>query len=339
MSMKRQFLKTADHCGLLPLFSPFNKGGVVFMAHRFSNQRNENSDHISSDILEQYLKYLVSMNYKIIGVKEYIDGLITANTLNKIILFTIDDGYRDFYEYAFPLFKKYNLPATVFLTTDFVDQKRHLWWDIIKFAHKKNSIHLQNSLKNMCGFSYAPKRGDQLREVIEVLKKFPDAQKNNLIRRVGKELGIQTDGLFCEIDMPLSWGQIREMAEFGIEFYPHTKSHPILSMLERESVREEVESSKERVEAETKKQAPFFCYPNGHWNDFNQETISILKTAGVQASFTAEEGFNVPGPGKQDLFRLHRYSLPTEFLRFKQIVSGFEAFKFQVREKISNNID
>lgn len=304
------------------------------MAHRFSHQKKENSDYVSSEILEQYLRYLVTMNYKITGVKEYINGLINAVDLNKIVLFTIDDGYRDFYEYAFPVFKKYNLPATVFLTTDFIDQKSHLWWDIIEFAYKKNSLVLQNLLKNICGFSCVLRGGDELREVVEFLKKIPDAQKNHLIKRIGEELGIPTAEIYSEIDMPLSWDQIREMAKFGIEFYPHTKSHPILSMLDRESVREEVELSKDRVEAETEKLAPFFCYPNGRWSDFNQDTISVLKDVGVQASFTAEEGFNVPRTGNHDLFRLCRYSLPTEFLRFKQIVSGFEAFKFRVRKNI-----
>jgi peptidoglycan/xylan/chitin deacetylase (PgdA/CDA1 family) len=47
-----------------------------------------------------------------------------GNSLSKILLIvTVDDGYRDFAEVAMPLLKKYEVPATPFVTTRFVDRE------------------------------------------------------------------------------------------------------------------------------------------------------------------------------------------------------------------------
>jgi len=47
------------------------------------------------------------------------------------VLLTVDDGYQDFYNLAFPILKKYEVPATVFFTTDFIDKRIWLWHDLL----------------------------------------------------------------------------------------------------------------------------------------------------------------------------------------------------------------
>ena len=50
------------------------------------------------------------------------------------VLLTVDDGYQDFYNLAFPILKKYEVPATVFFTTDFIDKRIWLWHDLLNFG-------------------------------------------------------------------------------------------------------------------------------------------------------------------------------------------------------------
>ena len=62
--------------------------------------------------------------------------------VNKQVLLTFDDGYKDNYDLAYPILKKYNIPFAVFLTTSFPEKEAILWWYIIEDLIMKNEVIL-----------------------------------------------------------------------------------------------------------------------------------------------------------------------------------------------------
>ncbi len=82
----------------------------------------------------EYLK----KNYHIVPLSKIIDFIKgEADLLHKSIALTFDDGYRDTYKEVFPLIKKYQLPITVFLTTNLAPRPKlgnlpRLNWEQIK---------------------------------------------------------------------------------------------------------------------------------------------------------------------------------------------------------------
>lgn len=74
--------------------------------------------------------YLKNFGFNVISLNELIN--IIKNNLKLppyTVVITFDDGFKDFYQNAYPILKKYNLPATVFLVTDLIDQEAN-WEDI-----------------------------------------------------------------------------------------------------------------------------------------------------------------------------------------------------------------
>lgn len=98
----------------------------------------------------------------------------------------------------------------------------------------------------------------------------------------------------------LSWDEIREMNNNGIDFQPHTHSHPDLTQLGDNEAEKEITLSRTIIEEKLGKKANHFSYPLGKYND---HTINILKQAGFDSAW-AVRPYNVK-PG-MDLFTLPR---------------------------------
>src|ERR1035438_5798057 len=54
---------------------------------------------------------------------------------HQAVVFTVDDGYRDFYVDAFPVLAAYGIPALVYLATDMIDQRTCLWVDRVRLQY------------------------------------------------------------------------------------------------------------------------------------------------------------------------------------------------------------
>lgn len=80
----------------------------------------------------------------------------------------------------------------------------------------------------------------------------------------------------------LSWDEIKEMSDYGIDFESHTCSHPYLSRLTREEMRKELLGSKKVIETQLNKPVTFFCHPYG---DSSRETQEAARECGYVGVF------------------------------------------------------
>lgn len=333
--MKTFLLKTFDLFNIFPLFNRYTKDRAsVFMVHHFCKNGERRPGYLAADVLDKELEYLVGHGYTVLSISGYIEKLFDRSVGLKTVVFTIDDGYRDFYEYGYPVFKKHKLPAGVFITSDFIDGRLELWWDKIKRCVVESELHelriLYDGQESYFSLRSEREKEKSICDIIDCCKKLPEDQKEHIIRQLAH--GTKQDSSYGHEDSAaMSWSEIKEMQEHRIEFFPHTKSHPILLNISAEEKEKEISESKKIIEQHIRKPANVFCYPNGKHEDVSDEIILALKKKGYIASFTAEEGFD-PADGDVDFFRLKRYPLPNDLLRFKKIVSGLEAFISQLRK-------
>jgi hypothetical protein len=199
------------------------------------------------------------------------------------------------------------MPAIIFLTTGLLNSDDTLWscrihsalaqtkrpsfvWD--GFFHRLSTAKqraqasslLRTRLKDFSGPVLAPK----VREILIALGDDPTRP-------------IEPGSPF----RMLSYDAIDEMSASGlIEFGAHTHTHAILSRLAPEERHREIQASVRAVAALTKRQCDFFAYPNGSEQDYDEDTIDIVRACGIRAATTTRSG---PNGAHSSLMELTRY--------------------------------
>lgn len=134
-SIYRQCLKIAFQFKLDVLFKKLRKGCVFLLYHSTPAQASWTYD-VSKRSFEAHLAYLKS-NCEILSVPSIVDRLTKGAECDRLVCgITFDDGYKNNHDVAFPLLSRYNIPATIFVSTAYVSGNfggRHmLSWDELK---------------------------------------------------------------------------------------------------------------------------------------------------------------------------------------------------------------
>lgn len=326
--MKKKILKTIYNLGG---FAPFHwamRGGLgILMYHRFGAESNAHK--ISADEFEAHLAYL-KKHCRVLSLTEAVERLNDKTLPSNVVCITIDDGYADSFDIAFPLLKKFDLPATVYAVTDFLDGKCWLWTDLMRFvllnAKSENvAIEFTGEDKITAKLSSANDKIDFAGRINARLKKLPNAAKDKKIVEIAASLKVEIPEVPTADFAPISWEQAREMNAQKVEIESHTVTHPILTNIDNSALEFELQTSKNRLENQLQKPIRHFCYPNGALNETIAETV---KRAGYSSATTTEYGFN----DKQiNRFALKRFDAPAAIENFAQTASGFEALRKTVK--------
>ncbi len=98
----------------------------------------------------------------------------------------------------------------------------------------------------------------------------------------------------------MTWSQLKEMADAGMEIAAHTVSHPHLRNIPQDAQRHEIADEKTTIEKRIGHQVDAFAYPFG---EFDESIITLVKTTGYRCAVGIEPGYTQRA---SDLFTLHR---------------------------------
>jgi peptidoglycan/xylan/chitin deacetylase (PgdA/CDA1 family) len=260
-------------------------------------------DAITTREFETQIKIL-HKHFQVLSLPEAVQSLKNDAIDQYSVCITFDDGYQDNFEYAFPILNKYNVPATIFLTTDFINSDKLLWHDEVLRAFKNAQNKTLNvpglSIDNVSLNSVQDRRATAFR-VLEKLKAFAPDERDSHIEKIQSLLEINNS---TENRMMLNWKEVSAMAASGINFGAHTKSHPILSTLDDSCLHDEIIGSKQAIENKINAPITTFAYPNGREGDYDQRTISILREAEFACAVTTKSGVNEPENSVYELARI-----------------------------------
>lgn len=259
---------------------------------------------VTSSAFEKQLQYL-SRNTQVLPLFEAIGCLRNGTLPARSVSLTFDDGYANNLEVAYPLLRKFDIPATIFLSTAYMETGEFFPFLKLKLIRLDDTADLVVS-------PLANYRSSPIDEVIGTADRWwKQAQKgltNDQIRTL----------------RPLQVEEIRRVDSKLINFGAHSNTHCILKNESDQRRREEIQTSIRKVTQWTGQACRLFSYPNGQRGDFGEVDRQALRTEGIQAAVTGIGGAN---NRHSQLLELRRYpvGLYHDEVSFRAEVIGFRS--------------
>jgi peptidoglycan/xylan/chitin deacetylase (PgdA/CDA1 family)/glycosyltransferase involved in cell wall biosynthesis len=276
---------------------------------------------LAADEFDRQLRHLARF-WHVIRLEEAVEILASGGRVpSDRVVITFDDGYRDNYTVALPLLEKYKLPATVFVVSGAIDGTP-LWFDQVDKWFKETtvpSLRLSN-IDSELSLKSPAERSRAVAQVRAMLKGIGGQELVEALAELRSRLGISSPGGQPADRSILSWDELRGMAASElITIGAHTVTHPILTHLNREEIRWEIEESRRKITQELNRPVRFFAYPDGAYNSTAQ---SVVREAGLVACATKGGGFNPAGSDLTALRRLGAEGLSQS--QFALYLAGWE---------------
>jgi peptidoglycan/xylan/chitin deacetylase (PgdA/CDA1 family) len=239
----------------------------------------------------------------VLPLGEAVERLNDDTLPERAVSITFDDGYANNLFLAYGLLKKFRMPATVFLSSAYVESGE--LYPFLKLQLMR--LYAGAGAKEAADYKSRP-----LEEVARWLdERWPEVQG----RLTADQLGTLR---------PLTIEEVRAADSDLIDFGAHTDTHCILRNESRQRRENEIRSSIRKVACWTGRPVRLFSYPNGEPGDFSNVDKQVLRSEGIHAAVTGIAGTNRSGA---DPFELRRFpiGLYHDNIGFRAEVTGFRA--------------
>lgn len=272
MAIKQLFKRTS---GWLYLNSPVGRNqlhgaGVILMLHRvLANDRAADLPHrnelcVGPKAFEHLLVWL-RKHFDCVPLMDILQPTALKSLRPKVTL-TFDDGWRDNAVNAFPLLQKHQVPASIFLSSDYIGSRQRFWWESIGEtlwgSHgEAPRMHLIECLLQvgrplpvLLDDLDVDRRSLALLHFLQSLKTLAPHDLNRLTDECPQD----------SLPQALDWQQVRTLEASGlVRFGPHGASHAILTGLDDQTLSQELTRSRDALLNGCNRPLPVYCYPNG----------------------------------------------------------------------------
>jgi peptidoglycan/xylan/chitin deacetylase (PgdA/CDA1 family) len=277
--------------------------------------------HIPLRSFEQQMEYL-GRNSHVISLNELANGIKNNSLPENAVVLTFDDGFLSNYICAYPVLKRLNLPATIFLSTGFLNSGALFWPEHLAYLILKSHRSEIEYRQTIYTLNTALEKSSAFASIRNGLKlQHPGDIGANLIVLEGL-LGVvpERSDPFYEALAPMDWEQVHEMdSDPLISFGGHTSNHTILTRLSAEEVLTEVVDCRADLDRHLAQSTNLWAYPNGTLNDFSSVHRELLIDEGFDVIVTTEQEYI---DGDSDSTQLGRWGVgPNYDMRyFRRIV-------------------
>ena len=312
-------MKALYYSGVHRLLAPVAEGsGRIFMLHRVSPKRHGGFSPnrglmVTPEYLDAVLCDVKQAGLDIVSLEEARSRITSGDTSNRFACFTLDDGYKDNLEYAYPVFSKHKAPFTIYVPSDYPDGKGELWW-----VGMEEVIASASEIKFKTGNDTARLRCVTVEEKSTAFERIYNHYRNQdyeaqrgLISGLCDAHGVDM-GALCR-DLIMTWDEIRKLAADPlVTIGAHTVSHHALAKLPEQRARDEMKHGADRIEKELGAWPEHFSYPYGSPDSAGPREFSIARELGFKTAVTTRKGVLFP-EHVDHLTALPRVSLNGEY--------------------------
>jgi peptidoglycan/xylan/chitin deacetylase (PgdA/CDA1 family) len=308
----------------------YQKRAITLCYHRIADEQVDPWDlAVSPKIFEEQLKILSEhfITAKIPDLIYDFDGACTKRT----VCLSFDDGYRDNYIEALPLLKKYNIPATFFIASDFIGKEELFWWDelsdiILKtpilppvlyinidqidfsFSLDENADLSEDDNEKIAKWKYykepPTKRCTLFLKLWELIRPLKDHEIKKTINHLRMWSGYVFKNNDLSFKLPLSELELKKLSEDKlVTIGLHTHHHIALGFHSLNVQSQEIKENQTHLEIILKKHPSIISFPYGN---YNMQTIEMVKEHQLLASFNSEK---IIMTKKSDHFHLGRFTV------------------------------
>lgn len=295
--------------------SRFVRGALILLYHRVTELPSDpNLLAVTPQHFAAHLEVL-RKHARPVRLQQLSQDLHKGSLPSRAVAVTFDDGYADNLYNAKPLLERYDIPATVFITTGYIGHGREFWWDELNglllqpetlpesLCLSINSITYQWELgegdrshefssggvrKVSPREAYGPSSRLQLfRSLLGLLRPLPENQRREVLNELLAWSGHAST--VRPTHRPLAPEEVVRLAEGGlIEVGAHTVTHPVLASLPVALQRKEIVQSKTYLENILGTSVNSFAYPFGFGSNFyTPESVVLVRQAGFSCACSA----------------------------------------------------
>lgn len=281
------------------------RGVLIYIFHQITQPSTPFRRGIDLDLFDAFCAHLAE-HYQVLPLEELERQRRSGRVPSRAVALTFDDGHADNYHLALPVLRRYNLPATVFVCTGFINHTLRPWSArlalILEHAERPTeTVEVDGIPLDLSTVDQRLRMQDVLWRHFQLMDK---ARTHALLDELAEQLNVDVVALADK--QVLTWEQIAEMDALGFRAGAHTVMHPFLTRIPLADAKREMQQSKEELEGRLGRRIETFAYPNGKGHDYNADLMAVAREVGFSLAVTALHGAN---DARRDPFALRRVSL------------------------------
>ena len=330
MAMKRTIiragLETLYFSGAYQMMRPFVAGvGVILTLHHVRPPRPELFQpnrllEITPQFLDEVLIDLRRSELDLVSLDEMHCRLVEGDFRRRFVCITIDDGYRDTLQWAYPILQRHQAPFTVYIPTSFPDRVGELWWLVLEAVVAPNdavNVRLGGHEETLRCVSVAEKGAAFDRLYMWLRSLASEAELRSAVRALAARYQVDI-AAFCD-ELCMSWGELETLAADPlVTIGAHTVNHVMLAKVSEEQARIEMDMSRTVIESALGIRPTHLSYPVGDRTSAAAREFRIANELGFKTAVTTRPSV-LFGTHRDSLMALPRISLNGEHQQLRYV--------------------